>query len=60
MVGFKGGIVTDTSKPDGTPRKLMSADKLRAMGWAPTIELREGVATTYRWFLDHACASQAA
>jgi len=52
-VGFKGEIVTDTTKPDGTPRKLMSADKLRGMGWKPSIELSDGVATAYRWFLEH-------
>ena len=52
VVGFKGEIITDTSKPDGTPRKLMSADKLRAMGWAPSIELRDGVRDTYQHFLS--------
>ena len=53
VVGFKGHIVNDTSKPDGTPRKLMSADKLRAMGWAPSIDLRTGIERTYRWFLEN-------
>ena len=53
VVGFQGGIVTDTTKPDGTPRKLMSADKLRGMGWAPSIALRDGVKATYEWFLSH-------
>jgi len=51
VVGFAGEIVKDTSKPDGTPRKLMSADRLRAMGWAPKIGLKEGIAQTYQWFL---------
>lgn len=51
VVGFEGEIVRDTSKPDGTPRKLMSADKLRNLGWQPTIELRNGIASTYAWFL---------
>ncbi|GGD50872.1 GDP-L-fucose synthase [Aurantiacibacter arachoides] len=50
-VGFDGEIVTDTSKPDGTPRKLMSGDKLAALGWKPTIGLREGIADAYRAFL---------
>ncbi|OWK27828.1 GDP-L-fucose synthase [Sphingomonas dokdonensis] len=50
-VGFTGEIVRDLSKPDGTPRKLMSADKLRAMGWSPAKSLRDGVAETYQWFL---------
>lgn len=54
VVGFGGAITCDTSKPDGTPRKLMSADKLRALGWNPTIDLRDGIAETYRWFLQHA------
>ena len=54
IVGFKGNIVHDLSKPDGTPRKLMSAEKLREMGWGPRIELRDGVKTTYHWFLDNA------
>jgi GDP-L-fucose synthase len=50
IVGFDGKIVHDLSKPDGTPRKLMSADKIRALGWSPQIDLRSGVASTYAWF----------
>jgi len=50
VVGFHGKIVHDLSKPDGTPRKLMSADKLRATGWAPKIALRDGIAAVYQWF----------
>ncbi|MDG2535772.1 GDP-L-fucose synthase [Sphingomonas sp. HITSZ_GF] len=53
IVGFQGEIVRDETKPDGTPRKLMSADKIRGLGWKPRIELREGIAATYRWFLEH-------
>jgi GDP-L-fucose synthase len=53
VVGFAGTIVHDLSKPDGTLRKLMNGDKLRAMGWAPRIGLEQGIAETYRWFLDH-------
>jgi len=52
VVGFSGEVVHDLSKPDGTPRKLMSADKLRALGWTPSIGLREGIAKTYAWFLN--------
>lgn len=52
IVGFKGKIVHDLSKPDGTPRKLMLADKLRASGWAPSITLESGLAETYAWFLS--------
>ena len=51
--GFIGKIEHDFSKPDGTPRKLMSADKIRALGWAPSIPLSAGLKSTYQWFLDH-------
>ncbi|WP_269931276.1 GDP-L-fucose synthase [Aminobacter sp. HY435] len=51
VVGFTGGIVLDTSKPDGTPRKLMSGEKLAALGWRPRIGLEEGIRSTYEWFL---------
>lgn len=57
-VGFEGDIVIDPTKPDGTPRKLMSGDKLKAMGWAPKIALSEGISDTYRWFLDHGGAER--
>jgi len=50
-VGFTGAIERDLSKPDGTPRKLMSGDKLRALGWRPRIGLREGLADAYAAFL---------
>jgi GDP-L-fucose synthase len=50
-VGFSGEVVMDPSKPDGTPRKLMSGDKLKALGWRPRIGLRQGVADAYRAFL---------
>jgi GDP-L-fucose synthase len=50
VVGFEGDIVFDTSKPDGTPRKLMSTAKLNALGWRPRIGLEEGIAETYRCF----------
>ena len=51
-VGFKGRIVTDTTKPDGTPRKLLSNDRLRTLGWQPKTPLRQGLAETYRWFVE--------
>jgi GDP-L-fucose synthase len=51
VVGFGGMITKDTTKPDGTPRKLMSGDKIAAMGWKPTIGLREGIASAYAEFL---------
>lgn len=52
VVGLDGDLRHDRSKPDGTPRKLMAADKLRALGWAPRIGLRDGIASTYEWFLE--------
>ncbi len=53
VVGFQGEIVCDPSKPDGTPRKLMSIDKIAAMGWKPRIDLREGLALTYQYFIEN-------
>ena len=50
-VGFDGDLVHDASKPDGTPRKLMSNAKLSAMGWRPEIPLFDGLSSTYAWFL---------
>jgi GDP-L-fucose synthase len=54
VVGFEGRIDRDTSKPDGTPRKLMDGSKIAAMGWRPRIELEDGIADAYRWFLANA------
>jgi GDP-L-fucose synthase len=51
IIGFGGAITNDTTKPDGTLRKLMSGDKMAAMGWAPRISLEEGIAHAYREFL---------
>jgi GDP-L-fucose synthase len=55
VVGFSGRIVTDLSKPDGTPRKLMSGARLAALGWKPRKALEEGVRETYEWYLSE-CA----
>lgn len=51
IVGFKGKISFDTSKPDGTPRKLMEVRRLTDMGWTARTHLRDGIAQTYQWFL---------
>jgi len=53
VVGFDGDLIKDTTKPDGTPRKLMSADRIRALGWTPSIGLEEGLKDAYAWFLDN-------
>src|SRR5437773_5243370 len=55
VVGFDGDLAWDATKPDGTPRKLLDVSKLRALGWKPSIPLREGIARTYEWFLAN-CA----
>lgn len=54
VVGFKGRLAHDLTKPDGTPRKLMSADRIRGLRWQPSIGLREGLVATYEWFKAHA------
>lgn len=54
VTGFRGRIVYDRTKPDGTPRKLMDVGRLAAMGWRARTGLMQGLAETYRWFLDHA------
>jgi GDP-L-fucose synthase len=51
VVGFDGSLEFDASKPDGTPRKLLDVSRLKAMGWRPTITLKDGIRTTYDWFL---------
>tara|TARA_R110002124_G_scaffold2874_20_gene19137 strand:+ start:4282 stop:5232 length:951 start_codon:yes stop_codon:yes gene_type:complete len=56
-VGFDGELTFDSTRPDGTPRKLMSGDKIAALGWSPRIDLDEGLKSTYAWFLEHASAA---
>ena len=53
-LGFDGDLVFDTSKPDGTPRKLLNIEKIRSLGWTPRIPLREGILDAYAWFLQSA------
>lgn len=53
-VGYKGKIVWDTSKPDGTPQKLLDVSKIHALGWQHKIGLTEGLASTYTWFVENA------
>jgi GDP-L-fucose synthase len=53
VVGYKGRIGFDSSKPDGTPRKLLDIDLLRSLGWEPRIGLQGGLAQTYRWYCEH-------
>jgi len=53
ITGFTGTIAFDTSKPDGTPRKLLDIGRIESMGWSATIPLREGIAQTYQWMCKH-------
>jgi GDP-L-fucose synthase len=53
IVGYKGTLGFDTSKPDGTPRKLLDSSRLHSTGWRPSVSLRDGIARTYEWFLEH-------
>ena len=53
VTGFSGKLVFDTSKPDGAPRKLMEISRLNALGWHASITLKEGLESTYEWFLEH-------
>lgn len=50
VVGFEGELTKDSTKPDGTPRKLMSAEKIRALGWKPSISLEQGLRDVYAWY----------
>jgi GDP-L-fucose synthase len=50
VVGFDGELAWDTTKPDGTPRKLLDVSKIRALGWKPAVPLRDGIVRTYDWF----------
>ncbi|MBM50331.1 MAG: hypothetical protein CMP27_10915 [Roseibacillus sp.] len=50
---FEGEIVQDTSKPDGTPRKLLDVSRINQLGWTAQIGLREGLEATYQWFLEN-------
>lgn len=58
VVGFRGSIEWDTSKPDGTPRKLLDVSRIRALGWRPKISLETGIRQTYEWFRQNEAAIQ--
>lgn len=53
VIGFEGELVFDATKPDGTPRKIMDSSRIRALGWRPEISLEDGLASAYRWYLEH-------
>ena len=53
VIGYKGSIIWDDNKPDGTPRKLMDVSKMKALGWRYSTELETGIKKTYQWFLEN-------
>ena len=53
VVGFEGKLIFDTSKPDGTPRKLLNIERIKKLGWKPTITLENGLSATYQWYLNN-------
>ena len=53
VVGYAGEVEWDTSKPNGTPRKLLNVDKMKALGWEPKIKLRDGIESAYKWYLEN-------
>jgi GDP-L-fucose synthase len=58
IVGFEGKIEWDSSKPDGTPRKLLDVSRMKDLGWSPTISLEAGVASTYKWYLSQLASEE--
>ena len=52
VTGYQGKIVNDTTKPDGTPRKLLNVDLLHNSGWKHKVELKQGIETVYKWYLE--------
>ena len=52
LAGFEGEIAWDSTKPDGTPRKVLDVTKAKSLGWAPKISLRDGIASTIAWYKD--------
>jgi len=59
VVGFRGRLAFDATKPDGTPRKLLDVSRLSALGWRSKIPLEEGIRSTYAWYVEHAAQSEA-
>ena len=52
IIGFKGELVFDTSKPDGTPRKLLDVSRIQRFGWRPKVSLKDGIGLAYRDYLE--------
>ena len=55
IIGYKGEIKWDTSKPNGSPKKVLNVDKIKTLGWSPKIGVRQGIYNTYEWYNENAC-----
>lgn len=53
VVGYEGDVKFDSTKPDGSPRKLMNVDRIKSLGWQHSVELEDGLTITYQWFIDN-------
>jgi GDP-L-fucose synthase len=53
IVGYTGEILWDTSKPNGTPRKVLNVDRIKSLGWEPKINLEKGIELTYEWYKEN-------
>jgi GDP-L-fucose synthase len=58
VIGYKGRVVFDDSKPDGTPRKLLDVSRLTGLGWQAKIPLKAGIERTYAWFKEHSAEAR--
>jgi GDP-L-fucose synthase len=58
VIGYRGDLTLDSSKPDGTPRKLLDVSRLHGLGWRPQIPLKQGIETTYTWFKQHSAEAR--
>jgi GDP-L-fucose synthase len=58
VIGYGGRLIFDSTKPDGTPRKLLDVSRLEGLGWRPKISLRSGIEHTYRWFREHSAEAR--
>ena len=57
VVDYKGEIIWDSTKPDGTPRKLLDVSRMKAKGWESGISLKDGIRKTYEWYIEMFCKS---
>ena len=54
IIGYRGEIKWDTSKPNGSPKKVLNVDKIKTLGWSPKIGVRQGIYNTYEWYKENA------